>query len=108
MTLDHPMDEGEGRCIHFLPIVLDIGNQEARSLTVRGLHLEHKVMQVDLSESRNKLSLYVRRQVTRTCQSCCFDQWIRDHVPVKDTKINGGTWADCELRSSSGIGGRGI
>jgi hypothetical protein len=58
MIPDHPLDKE--RCTHFLLIVLDIGGQETRSSTTRGLSLVHKLMRVDLSEPINELSLYVR------------------------------------------------
>jgi hypothetical protein len=49
----------KGGCILFLSIALDIGDQEARSSSLRGLSLRHKLMGVDLSETRNEPSLYV-------------------------------------------------
>ena len=50
MILDYPMDK-EG-CTLFLSTAPYIGDQEARSSTVRGLSLEHKLMRVDLSDPR--------------------------------------------------------
>lgn len=46
-------------CIVFLQNAPDIGDQEARSSTLQGLSLGHKLMRIDLSELRNEPSLFV-------------------------------------------------
>ena len=45
---------------NLLSTVPEIGDQEARSSSLRGLSLGYKLMRVDLSDPRNELRLYVR------------------------------------------------
>ena len=45
---------------NFLSTVPEMGDQEARSSSLRGLSLGHKLMRVDLSDPRNELRLYDR------------------------------------------------
>jgi hypothetical protein len=94
-------------CIDVLWIVPDTGDQEVRSSMRRDQSLGHKLMRADLSDPGNELHHTSGRaeRATRTRRYCSFDQWIWNRVPVEDTKIDGGTWANCNLRGFSGTSG---